>query len=367
MANHKRHWPLRRHSKRELYQLWVVEQQALITEATGLQRLLRRLAQPIVALRFLGILLAVGGSGAIQAACGGPKDQTRQVSPTPTPCTPHRDEPEVSLTPVGSPTALATPPSGGPASGPAQSETPWFSAENPRLVDTEIPPPVPPCHIAGYEVGEFFVPQMPNIGVVKMEAFIASKRVSLGVRDYGNGRTFNPNFDPKNTKVTLIMDFVNGGGRIIISPTCEIEPAGKVDCHHADVLDSNPDERSPAKNYFRWKLISPLGNGGDAFPNGTQFMKFEYAFKQPFGRSNGAKYTVPAINGNMMFAFIPDGRVCLQGQIDQYPSVAFWQLPPNGKPIVLARHKESSFGPLVLGNPLAKAYLENECGASLVP
>jgi len=249
-------------------------------------------------------------------------------------------------------------------------QTAWSGPDNVRQVDSAVPPPVPSGLIGGYSVGDFNAPCiMPKVGVVRIEAFIQTKLAFKYF--YGNDRNFNPEFDPADTKASIILDFTKGAAQVIISPTCHVKvnAVTNPDCTHAYALN---EKNGLLVNWFRWK-VDPAILG---FPLGTEFLTIQYAFKIAALRADWkwfAQHGIPPINGLIHFAFEPGtGSVCLKGTIDNFPATAVHQVhyDSSGKAtaITLARHEAARLlGPAGLTDPFhwTETHVGNQCGQSL--
>ncbi len=253
------------------------------------------------------------------------------------------------------------------------NQTAWSGLDNVFQVLHEVPAPVPPGFIAGYSVGDFAAPcSMPKVGVVRMEAFIATRTAFDYF--YGNDRDFSPLFNPEDTKVSIILDFTKGEAQVTVDPTCHQQyfigtEYHRPNCARAYTLTGT---KADNVNWFRWKVDPPL----PGFPSETEFLTIQYAFKLPIGRADlkFALAGIPAINGVIHFAFEPStGDVCLKGTIDDFPAVgvhqvhyrADGQLDPTTA-ITLARHQEARVGgPVWLVSIFPQAHISNQCGQSL--
>ncbi|MCK0517622.1 hypothetical protein [Williamsia sp. DF01-3] len=180
---------------------------------------------------------------------------------------------------------------------------------------------------------------IPGQGIVRGSLFIKEKTVlnpgmsepsldsMFSTRDYGNDRTFDPNFDPQDAKGAFVIDYENGFVIYRQNPTVDTSGAKTI---------GNPDVRV------------------DQASDGT--VRLDYNSPNPAANVagvNGADLLGKQVKGTLLVAPGDDGPQ-VSGTIGDYPSTEIYVDRPDGSTATLLQDDQDNhteFGPaLELGS-----------------
>lgn len=163
------------------------------------------------------------------------------------------------------------------------------------------------------EISVVHIEPVPGQGVVRAGQWIEQRDVISGPwkRDFGNGRTADPNFDPADTKVTTYIDYENGLVVMRQNPSIELNATGGPGQVRVGVPEAVVQQTSDGAVRIRYEAANPFAPG--------------IAQDPPWPLSDNA-WTV---NGDLVFTPTSEG-IRVDGTRTDYPSMEVYQDLPGG-------------------------------------
>ncbi|HWF28792.1 MAG TPA: hypothetical protein VG327_10525 [Mycobacterium sp.] len=209
---------------------------------------------------------------------------------------------------------------------PPTSPIDWETAEalNPNSYDPKYQGVKP-------EIRVVRIRPVPGQGLVRSSQYIEQRDVTSGpgTRDFGDGRTANPNFDPENARVTTYVDYENGIVVMRQNPSVQLNENGGPGAVKVGVPD------------------------GRVWQNPDGSVRIQYSAANPFAPDIARHPPGPlannpiTVNGDLVFTPGAQG-VHVDGTRTDYPSLEVYQDLPNGQSrtvLIDPAQSGSSLGP----------------------
>lgn len=221
---------------------------------------------------------------------------------------------------------------------PPKSSTDWATAAalDPHTYDPDAQGVAP-------EISVVQIEPVPGQGVVRAGQWIEQRDVisGPGKRDFGNGRTADPNFDPADTKVTTYIDYENGLVVMRQNPSIELNASGGPGDVRVGVPEAVVQQTSDGAVRIRYEAANPFAPG--------------IAQDPPWPLSDNP-WTV---NGDLVFTPTSEG-IRVDGTRTDYPSMEVYQDRPG------ATTRTVLIDPAVAGNstgPMVNLPSHHDVGA----
>ena len=163
------------------------------------------------------------------------------------------------------------------------------------------------------EIRVAHIDPVPGQGVVRAGQWIEQRDVISGPwrRDFGNGRTADPHFDPADTKVTTHIDYENGLVVMRQNPSVELDNSGGPGEVRVGVPEAVIQQTSDGAVRIQYDAANPFAP--------------DIAQDPPWPLSENPW----SVNGDLVFTPTADG-VRVDGTRTNYPSMEVYQDMPDG-------------------------------------